>query len=72
MATSIGRWKAWQLRTLGVTWQDNFFDHRIRTQHEHELKAGYIRHNPVVKGLCADPADWPWVLDATKLDRPLK
>ena len=69
MTTVIGRWKAWQRRALGVIWQENFFDHRIRNKSEHQLKADYIRHNPVVKGWCTKPADWPWVLDAASLDQ---
>lgn len=61
MRTVIGRWKAWQTRTAGVRWQDNFFDHRIRNQHELQRKAEYIRQNPVVKGLCRNSDEWPWV-----------
>ena len=38
----------------------DFFDHRIRDDHQLELKANYIRPNPVVKNLCAAEADWPW------------
>ena len=68
MTVAVGRWKAWQKRSLGITWQGNFFDHRIRDKRKHQLKADYIRHNPVVKGLCAQPADWPWVLDSTTLN----
>ena len=59
MSAVIGRWKAWQHHTLGIGWQINFFDHRIRNNLEYELKAAYIRQNPVVKGLCSNPADWP-------------
>ena len=67
MIVAVGRWKAWQRRTLGINWQDNFFDHRIRDRRELQLKADYIRQNPVVKGLCKHPADWPWVIDSTNL-----
>ncbi len=68
MSVVIGRWKAWQTHQLGVLWQDNFFDHRIRNKNEFELKAHYIRQNPVVKGLCPQAADWHWVIDATTLE----
>ena len=68
MIMALGRWKAWQRRTLGIDWQVNFFDHRIRNNPEFELKAHYIRQNPVVKGLCATPDSWPWVLDVRSLD----
>ena len=62
MIVVIGRWKAWQKRTQGILWQDNFFDHRIRYDREFQLKADYIRQNPVVKGLCMKPEEWPWAI----------
>ena len=68
MRIVVGRWKAWQTRQLGVLWQDNFFDHRIRNKREFDLKAEYIRQNPVVKGLCKNAADWPWVIDSLALE----
>jgi putative transposase len=67
MAAVAGRWKAWQTRQLDLTWQDNFFDHRIRNPHELQLKADYILQNPVVKGLCKQATDWPWVIDSSTL-----
>ena len=68
MRVMIGRWKAWQTRQHQINWQDNFFDHRIRNARELQLKAHYIRQNPVVKGLCPRASDWPWVIDSTQLD----
>ncbi|MDB6113381.1 MAG: hypothetical protein JWQ62_326 [Lacunisphaera sp.] len=62
MRVVIGRWKARQTRTRSIQWQDNFFDHRIRNQQELQTKANYIRHNPVVKGLCQTAMDWAWVV----------
>jgi REP element-mobilizing transposase RayT len=58
----VGRWKAWQTRTAGLRWQENFFDHRIRNHQELQLKSRYIRQNPVVKGLCVNEHDWPWAI----------
>ena len=34
MAKTIGTWKRYATRELGVKWQDNFFDHRIRNDQE--------------------------------------
>jgi putative transposase len=62
MRLIVGRRKAWHVRVSKLQWQDNFFDHRIRSPHELQLKAHYIRQNPVVKGLCAKADDWPWVV----------
>jgi len=59
----IGDWKRYQSKQLGVLWQDNFFDHRIRSTEEYFEKAEYIRRNPVVKGLCKSPKDWPWIFE---------
>jgi putative transposase len=61
MSRVIGDWKRFQKARHQVAWQDGYFDHRIRDDHEFELKAGYIRQNPVVKGLCARAGDWRWV-----------
>jgi len=63
MSIVIGEWKKYHRRVNGIKWQDNYFDHRIRNYKELELKSTYIRHNPVVKGLCAKPELWPWILD---------
>lgn len=68
MRVVVGRWKAWQTRQHHIAWQDNFFDHRIRNTRELQLKADYIRQNPVVKGLCQKADDWPWVIDQTHLE----
>jgi putative transposase len=64
MRIIVGRWKAWHTRQLGIQWQVNFFDHRIRSAHELQFKAEYIRQNPVVKGLCKNAADWPWAINS--------
>jgi REP element-mobilizing transposase RayT len=68
MRLIVGRWKAWQVRSLGIRWQENFFDHRIRDQSELQRKAQYIRHNPVAKNLCAMASDWPWVIEPVKAE----
>ena len=60
MSRVIGEWKRYHAKELGIVWQDNFFDHRLRNDAEANLKYDYIRLNPVVKNLCANPDDWPW------------
>ena len=62
MSRVIGQWKRYQTKELGIAWQDNFFDHRLRNDAEANLKHDYIRRNPVVKGLCLRPEDWPWLI----------
>jgi hypothetical protein len=60
MAAVIADWKRYHTRHLGITWQTNFFDHRLRNEREVFEKYIYILNNPVAKKLCATPADWPW------------
>ena len=59
MKAVIREWKRWTALTLGIEWQRDFFDHRIRNAKEYEEKAFYIRQNPVRKGLVADAREWP-------------
>jgi REP element-mobilizing transposase RayT len=53
MSNVIDTWKSFHAKQSDISWQANYFDHRIRTDAELEEKAAYIRRNPVVKGLCA-------------------
>jgi REP element-mobilizing transposase RayT len=61
MKAVVKAWKGYQKRFRGIEWQDDFFDHRLRNRFEFEEKASYILNNPVRKGLCAKPEDWPYV-----------
>ena len=63
MTRVISEWKRYQTRQHGIQWQENFFDHRIRSTKEYLEKAAYIRRNPVAKGLCEAPETWRWVVD---------
>jgi len=60
LSGTIQGWKRYHRRMNGIVWQDNFFDHRIRTQSELADKFAYIEQNPVVCGLCGEAQDWPW------------
>ena len=57
----IGRWKQWTTRHLGVAWQKNFFDHRLRSYPSANAKFKYIEQNPVRAGLVQKAEDWPYV-----------
>jgi putative transposase len=63
MSRVVHDWKRWHTRQHAVSWQDGYFDHRIRSDREFELKARYVRQNPVVKKLCAQAEDWPWLCE---------
>ena len=41
-------------------WQHRFYDHILRPKDQWESVAYYIWTNPVRKGLCARPEEWPF------------
>jgi putative transposase len=60
MQKTMGNWKSWTARSLGIKWQRGWFDHRLRN-HEKECEtAEYIRNNPVRSGLAKTADDWPY------------
>jgi putative transposase len=61
MAVVVGNWKKFIARTLGIQWQRDFFEHRLRAEESYREKEDYIWHNPVRAGLVARVEDWPYV-----------
>jgi len=60
-------WKSVSSRRIAVLakvdqpiWQEDYFDHFVRSAPSYEEKWEYVRQNPVRKGLCVRPEDWPW------------
>ena len=47
-------------------WQDETFDHWLRSPKEFAKIRAYIENNPVSAGLAAAPQDWPWSSCSTK------
>ena len=41
-------------------WQARYFDHSVRNEEGFVTQLRYIHRNPVKRGLCAKPEDWPW------------
>ena len=64
--------KSYLARSLGIEWQRNFFDHRLRDPWQQFEKADYIRMNPVRAGLVAHPWEWPYVYPAEAKARCLR
>jgi len=60
MSKAVRSWKGYATRFLGASWQENYFDRRMRTEKEASEKWWYIRNNPVAIGLCANVDNWPW------------
>jgi putative transposase len=59
LARVVGEWKGWLGRHRGISWQRNFFDHRIRSEADRN-KGDYILHNPVRAGFVQRTEDWPY------------
>ncbi len=57
----VTSWKRWTARELGIQWQRDFFEHRLRREESRREKADYILANPVRKGLAKEARDWPYV-----------
>ena len=60
-------WKEWTaknasraLATLPPIWQEQFFDHVMRSDESYAEKWDYVRMNPVRAGLAAAWEDWPY------------
>jgi REP element-mobilizing transposase RayT len=67
LPTFVGSWKEWtskaikhQLRLTPPVWQEEFFDHVLRSSEGYSEKWNYVRNNPVRHGFVADADDWPW------------
>jgi putative transposase len=41
-------------------WQTRYFDHNVRNSAGFITQLRYIHRNPVKRGLCLQPEDWPW------------
>jgi REP element-mobilizing transposase RayT len=49
------------LGTEGPVWQEESFDHVLRSDESLEEKLEYIRQNPVRRGLVKTPEEYPWL-----------
>jgi REP element-mobilizing transposase RayT len=57
----IADWKRFLATKLGVSWQRDYFDHRIRSEQDHQSTWYYIRENPMRAGLVKSFDEWPHV-----------
>jgi REP element-mobilizing transposase RayT len=49
-----------QLRRNGAVWQEESFDHVLRSSEGLDAKVEYVLQNPVRKGLVKDWREYPW------------
>jgi putative transposase len=48
------------LKARRESWQPSFFDRRVRDAFEYQKFKDYIHHNPVKRGLCKNPQEFPY------------
>ena len=67
LPTFMQAWKQWTCKRMtrelsfsGSVWQEEFFDHVLRSSESYSQKWDYVKENPVRAGLVASAADWPW------------
>lgn len=61
LTKTMSNWKEIIAKKMGVRWQRDFFDHRLRSAQELQEKADYICQNPVRKGLVSKAEDWKFI-----------
>jgi len=64
MKKVIAEFKRYAARTIGVRWQKDLFDHRLRREESAREKADYILRNPERAGLVDDWRQWPYCFTA--------
>jgi len=55
---ALAKWKEWTAKKLGIRWQRDFFEHRLRGDESFAEKADYILANPVRAGFVSRADDW--------------
>jgi len=67
LAQWIETWKSLSARRLkpllGIEtsfWQQDSFDRFLRSADNYSMEWDYVNMNPVRRGLCGRPEDWPW------------
>ncbi len=68
MVSIIQQFKSYLIRTFGLRFQRDFFDTRLRDDAHFAEEYDYILGNPVRKGLCATPEEWPYSLAFSRAD----
>ncbi|PYL27673.1 MAG: hypothetical protein DMF39_10505 [Verrucomicrobia bacterium] len=60
-------WKQWtskritrELNLSGTVWQEEFFDHVLRSSESYSQKWDYVKENPVRADLVKKSDEWPW------------
>ena len=51
----------------GPVWEEESFDHVLRSYESLEEKLEYVRQNPVKRGLAKNPEEYPWLWVAPRI-----
>ncbi len=68
LSNLIRDFKRMTSRIANIAWQRNFFDHRLRNDESENVKAAYIRANPVRAGLISEHERWSYAIGVNDLD----
>ncbi len=49
-----------EVRLPGTVWQEEFFDHVLRSSESYSQKWDYVKENPVRSGLVSESDEWRW------------
>ena len=67
LAIFMQKWKEWSSKRMtreqkvaGRVWQEEFFDHVLRSSESYSQKWDYVKENPVRAGLVQKSDDWPF------------
>jgi len=60
LAPWVHQLKHWLSRKGAITFQESFFDHRLRSASSASQKWNYVNMNPVRAGYVHRPEDWPY------------
>lgn len=67
LPTFMQAWKQWtskrmarELNLFGTIWQEEFFDHVLRSSESYSQKWDYVKENPVRAHLVKKFDEWPW------------
>jgi putative transposase len=66
MMSYVGARTTTLLQSCETSWQDGYYDTRVKTAKQFEFVACYIEQNPVAKGLVNEPGQW----DASSASKP--
>ncbi|MDQ3415191.1 MAG: transposase, partial [Verrucomicrobiota bacterium] len=68
LSAFVGSWKEWTSKAMKRSlisltesvWQEEFFDHILRSGESYAQKWNYVRENLIRAGLVEKADDWPW------------